>query len=205
MKPIQAAVTLLVLTSAFELSNPNLTLAYAFGVRPAQKLERLPVQPVANSINTDNSLFDEAVKKQEQEDYPGAIATYTEFLKTHPERLDAYSNRGFAKAMMNDLKGALADFDRAIDLSPSQPDVYNARGNVHAMAGNLKASLHDFNVAIRLDRNFADAYYNRGISRHSLGDSNGAKSDISKAAQLFQTQKDIGGYQQAQEWIDKLK
>jgi tetratricopeptide (TPR) repeat protein len=200
MKPIQMAVTLFVLAVGFELGNARLS----FGYIPNLGLEGLPVS-ISSTSNSGKNLFEEGVKKQEQEDYAGAIADYTEFLRTHPDRLDAYANRGFAKAMLNDLQGAIADFDRAISLAPRQADVYNARGNVHAMAGNLTASVRDFNFAIRLDRNFADAYYNRGISRHDLGDRRGAKLDLSKAAQLFQTQKDLGGYQQAREWIEKLK
>ena len=198
MKPIQTVLTILALIGAIELGSTGSALSNPAQVNVRQRLQ-------VSSIPSNSSLFESGVKKQEQEDYTGAIADYTEFLKTHPDRVDAYSNRGFAKAMIEDLQGAIVDFDRAIELSPQLADAYNARGNVHAMAGNLSASIRDFNAAIRFDRSFADAYYNRGISRHSLGDRPGAKSDISKAAQLFRSQKDIGGYQQAREWIDKLR
>ena len=201
MKPIQTAVTLLLVTGAFEFSDTSFALSATSKSAWRPKLEWLDI----SSAPEKDKLFEEALQKQESEDYAGAIADYTEFIKTHPDRLDAYSNRGFAKAMSNDLKGAISDLDRAVEIAPRDADVYNARGNVHAMAGNLPASIRDFNLAIKFDRNFADAYYNRGISRHSLGDRSGAKIDISKAAQLFRTQKDLGGYQQAREWIDKLR
>ena len=209
MKPIQAAVALIALTSAFEFGRAE----YALGYTPKPALGKQLAQSQVSTIPAIADLFEEGVKKQEQEDYAGAIADYTEFLKTHPvggaspveNRLDAYSNRGFAKAMLNDLPGAIMDFDRAIELAPDRADAYNARGNVNAMAGNLTASIRDFNRAIRCDRSFADAYYNRAISRHGIGDRPGAKSDLSRAAKLFQQQQDIGGYQQAREWIDKLK
>jgi tetratricopeptide (TPR) repeat protein len=197
MKPIQMAVTLIALTSAFELGTANAALRYS----PQAALEQSRVAPVPASAN----LLEEGMKKQEQEDYAGAIAIYTEFLKTHPTRIEAYSNRGFSKAMLNDLKGAMIDFDRAIELSPHNADAYNGRGNVNAMAGNLTASIRDFNRAIRCNRSFADAYYNRAISRHGIGDRYGAKVDLSQAAKLFRQQQDLGGYQQAREWIDKLK
>jgi Flp pilus assembly protein TadD len=73
------------------------------------------------------------------------------------------------------------------------------------MSGKLGASIRDFNLAIQCDRNFADAYYNRAIGRHDLGDRHGAKLDFYQAARLFQQQEDLGGYQQAREWIDKLR
>jgi tetratricopeptide (TPR) repeat protein len=197
MKPIQTAVTLIALTGACELSRVNSVLSYT----PKSHLEQLDIKPVQNEAN----LLEEGMKKQEQEDYHGAIADYTEFLKTHPNRLEAYTNRGFSRAMANDLQGAIADFDRAIELAPDNADAYNARGNVHAMAGKLGASIRDFNRAICCDRNFADAYYNRAIGRHDLGDRHGAKLDFDRAAKLFKQQQDLGGYQQAREWIIKLK
>jgi tetratricopeptide (TPR) repeat protein len=201
MKPIQMAIALLSLTSAFEFCHPKSASAKIVERSGQLTLAR----PYVSSVPASEKLLQEGVKKQEREDYHGAIADYTEFLKTNPTHQTAYSNRGFAKAMTNDLKGAIADFDRAIVLSPRDPDTYNARGNTQAMAGNITASIRDFNLAIKFNRNFADAYYNRGISRHSLGDKRGAKADITKAAQLFRTQKDLGGYQQAKDWMDKLR
>jgi tetratricopeptide (TPR) repeat protein len=197
MKPIQTAVTLVALTSLLELSKVNCVWGYT----PTAHLDQLNFKPILAYPN----LLQDAAKKQEQEDYPGAIADYTEFIKAHPNRVDAYSNRGFSKAMLNDLAGAIKDFNRAIELAPHSADAYNARGNVHAMAGKLGASIRDFNRAIRCDRNFADAYYNRAIGRHDLGDRYGAKLDFYQAARLFQQQQDLGGYQQAREWIDKLR
>jgi tetratricopeptide (TPR) repeat protein len=204
MKSIQTAVTLIALTSAFELNRVETALGYA----PKVQIEHLKL-PILASPN----LLEEAAKKQEQEDYPGAIADYTEFLNTYPigrtvpveHRVEAYSNRGFSKAMLDDLTGAIQDFDRAIELAPYSADAYNARGNVNAMAGKPAQSIRDFNRAIRYNRNFADAYYNRAIGRHDLGDRQGAKVDFNQAAKLFQQQKDLGGYYQAREWINKLR
>jgi tetratricopeptide (TPR) repeat protein len=205
MKSIPTAITLIALTSVFELSRVESVLGYA----PKVQIEQLKVMPILASPN----LLEEGAKKQEQEDYPGAIADYTEFLNTYPvgkafpveHRVEAYSNRGFSKAMLDDLTGAIEDFDRAIELAPNSADAYNARGNVNAMAGNPAQSIRDFNRAIRCNRNFADAYYNRAIGRHDLGDRLGAKVDFHQAAKLFQQQKDLGGYQQAREWINKLR
>lgn len=197
MKPIQTTVTLIALTSALELSRVECVLSNTPRSRPEQsKIISVPTRP---------NLLEEGVKKQDREDYLGAIADYTEFLKAHPDRAEAYSNRGFSKAMLNDLQGAIRDFDRTIELAPHSADAYNARGNVNAMAGNPAQSIRDFNRAIRCDRNFADAYYNRAIGRHDLGDRRGAKLDFHQAARLFQQQEDLSGYQQAREWINKLR
>ena len=202
---MQTAVMLIALTGVFELSR----VESAWGYTSTVGIEQLKLIPIQTSSN----LLEAAAKKQEQEDYPGAIADYTEFLDTHPaggaapvqHRVEAYSNRGFSKAMLDDLAGAIEDFDRAIELAPNSADAYNGRGNVNAMAGNPTQSIRDFNRAIRCDRNFADAYYNRAIGRNDLGDRVGAKVDFQQAAKLFQQQQDVGGYQQAREWIMRLK
>ena len=199
MTPIQAAVSLCALISILGCSSIASAENYSLKPSYAQPIDRPQINPIAIEVN----LFHRGMKKQNLEDYPGAISDYTEFLKTNPTHLLAYSNRGYAKAMQNDLIGSMADLNRAIELAPSA-DTYNARGNVKAMAGNKIGSVRDFNRAIRLDRNFADAYYNRAISRHDLGDIHGAKSDFAKAAQLFHRQQDLGGYQQSREWLDRL-
>jgi tetratricopeptide (TPR) repeat protein len=200
MKPSQTSLILIALTSIYTLSSAEIALSLTIPTPSSQVLWSQDRFALVNA-----SLFEEGVKKQEQEDYSGAITDYTEFIKVHPNHLESYSNRGFAKAMQNDLQGALSDFDRVIELAPHNADAYNARGNVNAMAGNLTASIRDFNQSIRCNRDFADAYYNRAISRHGLGDRRGAKSDLSQAVRLFRQQKDAGGYQQATEWMNKLR
>jgi tetratricopeptide (TPR) repeat protein len=201
MKLIQIAITFFASIGILGLGGAIPAVGYVNQGYVGQQIEPLQLSPVPANAN----LLEQGRTKQDSEDYVGAISDFTEFLRIHPTHLEAYKNRGFAKAMTNDLPGAIADFDRAVEISPNHADAYNARGNVHAMAGHLVASLRDFNYAIRLDRNFADAYYNRALSRHGLGDRYGAKSDLSRAAQLFRQQRDIGGYQQAREWMDKLR
>ena len=201
MKPIQRAIAFLASIGISGFGGAISAVAYMPQGYVGQQFERLQLTPAP--VKTD--LLEQGRNKQDSEDYAGAISDFTEFLRIHPAHLEAYKSRGFAKAMTNDLSGAIADFDRAVEISPRHADAYNSRGNVHAMAGHLVASLADFNYAIRLDRNFADAYYNRALSRHGLGDRYGAKSDLSRAAQLFRQQRDIGGYQQAREWIEKLR
>lgn len=201
MKPIQIAITLFASIGMLGLGGAMPAVSYVPQGYVSKQFQKLRVSPISDP----KDLLEQGRSKQELEDYTGAISDYTEFLRIHPANLEAYKSRGFAKAMTNDLPGALADFDRALEIDPNHADAYNARGNVHAMAGHLVASLQDFNLAIRCDRNFADAYYNRALSRHGLGDRRGAKSDLGKAAQLFRQQRDIGGYQQAQEWMNKLR
>lgn len=203
MKPIQTAVILVTLATAIGFSRTESVLGYA--LNPSLYLLE-PAKPSSPNFVADrDNLFETGMKKQEREDYIGAISDYTAYLQIYPNRVEIYSNRGFAYAMLDNLPLALADFNRAIELAPNNADLYNGRGNVHAMAGNFPASIRDFNQSIRCNRDFADAYYNRAVSRHSLGDRHGAKQDLTQAAKLFQQQQDLSGYQQAREWMNQLK
>jgi tetratricopeptide (TPR) repeat protein len=138
----------------------------------------------SSSAKQDSAVdyFERGNLKQEREDYYGAIADYTKFIRKNSNHSAAYRQRGFAKAMVNDLRGSLNDLNAALFLDPRHADTYNARGNVRALIGSLKSSIRDFDRAIELDRSFADAYYNRGISRHGLKDLNySASKEISAA------------------------
>lgn len=203
MQAFQRAVTIVTIAAALGFGQVVSAIGHTsepYLAKQEQERRGLSVNPPSDNLN----LFDRGTAKQAEEDYLGAIANYTEFLRTHPDRVDAYCNRGFSRAMVGQIEGSLADFNRAIEIAPDRADSYNARGNVHAIAGNLPASIRDFNRAIALDRNFADAYYNRAISRHGLGDRRGARLDLNKASQLFRIQRDLGGYQQAREWIERI-
>jgi hypothetical protein len=48
--------------------------------------------------------------------------------------------------------------------------------------------LSDYNLSLRINANYAKAYYNRGLVRAHLSDKQGAKKDLSTAADLFQQQ-----------------
>ena len=70
MKPIQMAIALLTLTSAVEFSDPK---------SAAAKIDELGRQPTLarqqfSSVPASEKLLEQAIKKQEQEDYRAAIA-----------------------------------------------------------------------------------------------------------------------------------
>ncbi|WP_229490745.1 tetratricopeptide repeat protein [Nostoc favosum] len=56
------------------------------------------------------------------------------------------------------------------------------------LSGELEKSLFDLEKALSLDADCAEAYCGRGTARFRLGDLEGAKKDLFKAFDLYETQ-----------------
>ncbi|MGB0560650.1 MAG: tetratricopeptide repeat protein [Spirulinaceae cyanobacterium] len=78
------------------------------------------------------------------EDYPGAIADYSQVIRLEPANTEAYIHRGTSRFWLRQYAGALEDFDRALELDDSVPVVYFNRGYVHRVVGNIALALADF-------------------------------------------------------------
>jgi tetratricopeptide (TPR) repeat protein len=100
--------------------------------------------------------------------------------------VDAYSNRGEARAALGDLPGALADFNRALELAPRHASalLYHNRGSAFQVHGHHRQALRDFDEALAICPSHAPTFNNRGKSRHLLGDLVGALADFDRALEL---------------------
>ena len=74
--------------------------------------------------------------------------------------------------------------------------VYINRGFIHLHLKEYQAALEDSNLALELDPNLQQAYQNRGAARLGLGDKQGAKEDLQRAAQFLQSQGQLESYRQ---------
>ena len=57
--------------------------------------------------------FNNGLSKIESGDFKGAIAAFDSVLQLEPNDAEAYTNRAFAKAMLEDYTGAMADYKSA--------------------------------------------------------------------------------------------
>jgi tetratricopeptide (TPR) repeat protein len=124
----------------------------------------------------------------ELQEYPQAIADFSQVIRLQPKIGGAYGNRGLIRAeKMNDASGALADYDRAIALdSESAYTFYNNREILkYKQLNDFSGALADYNQSIKLAPKFALAYNNRGLlKKDKFGDLPGALSDYDRAIAL---------------------
>ena len=140
--------------------------------------------------------------KLQSRDYAGAIADYTEAIRLKDDFVNAYLNRGVAKAEKPDpdYAGAIEDYNKIIlDLDPKDGRAYNNRGNAKKALGqdkdaeldyakayyywgktdsnNYQSVIDNFDKAIALDPNYAETYHYRGDAYRLRGQ----KADYQKA------------------------
>lgn len=73
-----------------------------------------------------------------------------------------------------------------------------------AKRGNYKGALDNYNKAISIDADFAPAYLGRGLVQYRLGHRTEANQDAVIASELYQSQKNTGGYEASQQFIEAM-
>jgi tetratricopeptide (TPR) repeat protein len=105
--------------------------------------------PTAEEVNA-KQLKREAREKYENEDFQGAIATWTEFLKSNPNDEAGHYNRGRAYAKLKNHPAAVQDFTQALKVDPNSAKTYARRGESLAELGKQKSALVDYQKAVEL-------------------------------------------------------
>ncbi|MBZ9786995.1 tetratricopeptide repeat protein [Psychroflexus sp. CAK57W] len=144
---------------------------------------------------TAKEYFDDAVLKENNKNYKGAIADYDKSLEINPKSVKAYNNRGNVKSSLKDYKGAISDFNKAIAINPKDVFAYCNRGIVKTKMKNYDGAISDFNKAISIDSKDISSYMARGMTQHLSGNKIEACSDWLKAGKL--------GYKRAYLFIEK--
>ena len=98
--------------------------------------------------------------------------------------VEAFYNRGTAKAMTGLLREALNDFNEAILLDSNFARAYNNRGQVYLLLRMYDKALQDYSRAIELNPMIGQAYYNRGLIYIKKGDRGKASENFVRAAEL---------------------
>jgi tetratricopeptide (TPR) repeat protein len=130
------------------------------------------------------NYFLQGKEKRKLGDFKGAIADFTEDIRTHPNDALAYSDRGFARDKLGDYQGAIQDYTQAIRLNPNDADAYYNQGLARRKLGDYPGAIQNYVKAIRLNPNDADAYVGRGNARGDSGDYQGAVRDYIQAIRL---------------------
>ena len=116
--------------------------------------------------------------------FDDAIEAFSHALKSDPENVMAYNNRGICWFFKGDADRALADYTRALEINPLFSEAYINRGEIWVSKGLYKRAIVDYTVAIDIDPSDAEAYYHRGASWFKKGDCGRAIIDLKKAMDI---------------------
>ena len=117
-------------------------------------------------------------------DYRRAIEDYSLLLEKNPKHEDYWDNRGCCYMNLRKFVAALSDLDKAVELDPRQGSFRRNRAATLANSGKLREALSDFDQAIALDAKDRKTYEMRARVRQLLGDAEGQRQDLEKAASL---------------------
>ncbi len=113
-----------------------------------------------------------------------AIEQFTAAVEQRPGHVNAWYNRGLARAAIGQRAEAIEDFTQAVTRDPGFVDGYFSRGMVRAMQGASREAIEDLTRAIELFPGHYSAYNSRGNLHARLGRWNEAIEDFSKALEL---------------------
>lgn len=112
--------------------------------------------------------------------------TAIEYQMLVPHDLAAtYSNRGILHARKGNYPAALKDHNRAHSLAPEVASIYINRSNTLVAVKRYEDALQDLDNAIAIaDATLPVAHYNRALMFKTLGDTEAARADAERAAEL---------------------
>jgi tetratricopeptide (TPR) repeat protein len=128
--------------------------------------------------------YNVGVKFWAQGNVRGAIEYYDKALQFDTELLEAYENRGVARAAVGDTEGAFEDYERVIQLNPLHFYVYYNRARLKEQIGDINGAIQDYTRAIKINPKAADIICNRGIAYRLAGDMQNALVDLDTALKL---------------------
>src|SRR6266480_42851 len=86
-----------------------------------------------------------------QQQYPEAIADFSEALKLKPDDAGIYERGAYVEMKINASDKALADYSEAIKLKPSEVRYYLLRGYIYETKDDIKSAMADTEQALKLD------------------------------------------------------
>ena len=116
------------------------------------------------SAQTAAEFFKRGYNASQANDFPTAIAEYSNAIQTDPSHTSAYYNRAIAYQRRGDRDLAILDYTKAIQLDPKKTEAYINRANLYSDMGSTALAIADYSKVIELEPAHANAYFNRGFA-----------------------------------------
>ena len=113
-----------------------------------------------------------------------ALELFNKVVELDPDYPGIYFHRGLTHFFLGDIDAAVSDLTRAIEYNPGSPTPYYARGSVYFFDQQNTRALDDMSATIDRDPKYADAYLLRSYLHRELGNTEEARSDSIRAAEL---------------------
>ena len=124
----------------------------------------------------------QAREKYHNQDYKGAIASYTRALEINPQLSEAYYNRGMVKkAFRQNCIGIFIKPGKLNVIEPGSTAPFSYLEELFPFAGG---EIDDFTMAIKLNPGYADAYLSRAMAKFDIGQTDSACIDLRNAQSL---------------------
>jgi tetratricopeptide (TPR) repeat protein len=170
-----------------------------------EPLSKLNSSPKARNVNNVDALLTQISQDLDKGDFQKALEGCNAVLKIDAHNFAAYFFRGFTYTQLGEYQTAIADFEQAIRIDPSSAYPYFGRGFARVQLEKYRDSLADFEQTIKMEPEFAHAYFWRGIALANLAQTDEAKSDLQKAAELYQKQGNPEAAEQALNVFKKIQ
>ncbi len=110
-----------------------------------------------NAPNLAAVLQQRAVAYTSQQQYPEAVADFSEAIKINPNDPGTYERRAYVEMKLNDFDKALADYSEAIKLKPNEVRYYLLRSYIYETKGDIKNSMADTEKVLKMQKENAEA------------------------------------------------
>jgi len=127
---------------------------------------------------------EQALGRQRQQDYKGAIAYWDKQLQILPDDGYVYKQRGIAYVLMKKIRRGIEDLTIAAQQDPDDAEIYNYRGQAHQEIKKYTEAIADYNVVLKIKPSDAEVYKNRGRAWAELQKYDLALDDFTKSLQL---------------------
>ncbi len=119
------------------------------------------------SLPGDQSLFDEAMKYDEQGD-PDAERLYLLAIEKNENKADAWCNLGILKSQHEENTLAIDYLTKALAEDPRHFEAHYNLANVYSEVGNFDLAKLHYEMAIQIMPDYPNSYYNLGLVLISL-------------------------------------
>ncbi len=171
---------------------------------PPPKARKSYENRAKQSPTTALDFYNRGLRRTQTKEYRQAIDDYTKAIQINPKFVDAYLKRCEMRYKLGDNQGVLNDCYEVFSIDPTVAKAYYYQGRARFSLGYTQPAIDSYGFAIAQDKNYPQAYYYRGISYKEQQNTPAAVNDLSRAAELFLSQKNYDAYRRTQKAVHEL-